>query len=321
PAAEAQYAAAYARIGFGARGLALGNGLVADVFSAGTSPYYNPALAPRLDGQYLDVAAAFLSHDRSLQQAQFAFPLPPRAGASFGIVRAGVDDIDGRDSSGRQTGALSTEEYVVFTAFGVRLSQRVSAGLGLRFYHADLFQDVDPVVSIALSFGLAAQVSDRLAFGLAVDDLLGRYTWDTSDAFGDDGGQTTDRLPIRVRFGGAYELFDGRGLIAAEVEQRVARVERRTGRVTTVGGVPQVVTETEDLRLAETLFHLGAEVWLAQPFGVRIGVDRLGEEAAPAAGFAVRRQLGDLGGRIDYTARLEPYGAGVAHFVGIHLDL
>lgn len=322
--AAAQYAGSYARMGFGARGIAMGGGLVADVFTE-ASPYYNPALAPRIERQALDAAAGFLSFDRSLQHLQFAFPLPPRAGAAVGVVRAGVENIDGRDNSGRHTDDLSTEEYVIFAAFGARLSSRVSGGLGLRFYHADLFEGVDPVVSLGLSLGLAAQVSENLAFGLAVNDLLARYQWDTSDAFGDAGTQTTDRFPVRVQFGGAYRLPAGRGTITAEVETQVVTVERRTERVSEIGGEPTVFTENDKLQLSDTRFRIGGEYWLLQPFGVRVGVDRLGtggtDGISPAAGFAVRQPLGDIAARLDYTAVLEPYGLGVVHFVALHLDL
>lgn len=322
--ATAQYAGSYARIGFGARGIAMGGGLVADVFSE-ASPYYNPALAPRIQRQGLDAAAGFLTFDRDLQHLQFAFPLPPRAGIAVGLIRAGVEGIDGRDNAGYHTGELSTQEYVIFTAFGVRMSERVAGGLGLRFYHADLSPDVDPIVSIALSLGLTAQFTDHLALGFAVDDLLARYRWDTSSAFGASGKQTTDRFPVRVRFGGAYQVAGGRGTITAEVETRVQGAERRTERVVELGGVPQVFTDNERVRLLDTGFHLGAEYWLAEPFALRLGADRLGrgdlEAAAPAFGFALRQPLGEIAARLDYTAVLEPYGLGVMHLVNLHLDL
>lgn len=322
--ASAQYAGSYARIGFGARAIAMGGGLVADVFSQ-ASPYYNPALAPRVQRQGLDAAAGFLSLDRDLQYLQFAFPLPPRAGGTVGLIRAGVEGIDGRDNAGYHTEELSTQEYVIFTAFGVNVSRRVSLGLGLRFYNASFAPDVDDIVTIALSFGLAAQFSDNLALGFAVDDLLGRYNWDTSDAFGDAGKQTTDRLPVRLRFGGAYQVAGGRGTITAEIETRLQSAERRTERVSEIEGVPQVFTENDRVRVTETGFHLGGELWLARPFALRLGVDRLGrgdfEAATPAAGFALRQPLGEIAARLDYTAVLEPYGLGVMHFVNVHLDL
>ena len=71
--------------------------------------------------------------------------------------------------------------------------------------------------------------------------------------------------------------------------------------------------------LARPSARIGGEVWLAEPFAVRAGVDRVGEgalaEARPSAGFAVRRRLNELGLRVDYTATLEPYGTGVLQMV------
>ncbi len=318
--ASAQRAGAFARIGFGARGIGMGGGLVADVFSR-TSPYYNPALAPLGGRQHVDAAAGFLSLDRELQHVQFAFTLPPRAGAAIGVIRAGVSDIDGRDASGYPTGELSVEETAVFTAFGVRLSDAVSGGFGLRFYRADLFDGVDAPVTIGLSLGLAARVSERLAFGLAVDDLLAAYRYDTAEAFGAGGSQTTDRFPVRFRFGAAYELGGGRGLITAEVEGQSQSADRRFFVTRESAGVPQRSTVEERLTLGLTQVRLGAEYWVAGPLGVRAGVDRLGEGAAPTAGIAVRQEIGEVAGRLDYTAVLEPYGLGVMHLVALHLDL
>jgi hypothetical protein len=325
PAAEvaAQAPGSFARVGFGARGIAMGGGLVADVFQE-ASPFYNPALAPMSGAQTVDAAAAFLSLDRELQHAQFSFRLPPRAGAAIGIIRAGVDGIDGRDASGYHTGELSTEESVVFAAFGLRLSDRVSAGFGVRFYRSDLLDGVSAPVTIGGSIGLAARVSERLAFGLAVDDLLARYSWDTSP-IGGGGGRTVDRFPVRFRLGSAYQLGDGRGLLTAEVEGRTHSAAIRRYATREPGGQPQLTIEDERLTLGAVLLRFGGEYWLAEPFGLRLGVDRIGEDglrgAAPAAGFAVRHSLGEISARVDYTALLEPHGLGVMHMVALYIDL
>jgi hypothetical protein len=66
-------------------------------------------------------------------------------------------------------------------------------------------------------------------------------------------------------------------------------------------------------------------VWLADPIGIRIGVDRLGDggfdTARPAIGFALRQRFTDLDARIDYTAALEPYGTGILHMATVRLGL
>jgi len=78
-AAKAQSAGTVARAGFGARGLAVGNALAGDA-SGLTSPWYNPALAPYVRGQNLNLSAALLTHDRQLQFVELGTPLRPRAG-------------------------------------------------------------------------------------------------------------------------------------------------------------------------------------------------------------------------------------------------
>ena len=86
-AAQAQTAGAFARIGFGARGIAMGGAQVADAFGD-ASPYYNPSLAPFTAQQSLSATAAFLTLDRELQYLQFATPLQPRAGIAAGLTQA-----------------------------------------------------------------------------------------------------------------------------------------------------------------------------------------------------------------------------------------
>jgi hypothetical protein len=130
----AQAVGSFTRIGFGARGIGVGNALAADR-SGNTSAFYNPALAPFARGQHLEVATAFMRFDRQLQHLQFGTPLE-RAGIAAGLVHAGVSSIDGRDSNGFHTDDLSTDEFAFFLGFGLRLSERVSAGINLQLFRS-----------------------------------------------------------------------------------------------------------------------------------------------------------------------------------------
>ena len=118
--ASGQATGAFTRLGFGARGNAMGNALSADVFGQ-ASAYYNPALAPFTDRQNLSASVGVMRFDRSLQYLQFAAPLKPRAGITLGLVHAAVTDIDGRDNSGFPTSNFSTYAFALFMAFGLRL--------------------------------------------------------------------------------------------------------------------------------------------------------------------------------------------------------
>ena len=323
PDVQAQAAGVFARMGFGARGVAMSNGLVADAFG-GASPYYNPALAPFIPRQNLAASAALLSHDRELQFLQFAAPLRPRAGIALGLIHAGVSDIDGRDASGYHTETLSTDEFAFFLAFGTRLSGRATAGVGLQLFRADYLDELDPVVSIGLDVGVSVQLTERLRLGLAADDLLARYSWDTAPLYDDEGTTTQDRFPARLRVGGAYVLLGGRALVVAEFESRVSSAEARTSQAGLGTDGPIEVAERERLRLQSSHLRVGGEFFLAEPFAVRAGLGGLGTggaSASPTAGFMVEQDVGSLLVRGEYAFVLEPYAAGTMHLLTLRVFL
>ncbi len=324
PDAQAQYAGAFSRMGFGARGLALGNALVADAMEDG-SPYYNPALAPQATSQNLQASAALMSFDRELQFLQFATPLEPRAGIAGGLIHAGVSNIDGRDNSGYHTQDYSTDEFAVFLAFGTRFSDRVAGGIGLQLYRADVHEELEAVHTLGIDVGLTYQATDVLRIGLAVDDLLARYSWDTSSLYGSGGKTTSDRFPLRVRVGASYRLADGRAQILAEYESSFTSVEYRTRSVQLVGDAPQVVEESERSTAFDGRVRLGGEYQLSDVFTVRGGLDRIGEGVpsglAPAAGFMVAQPVGPISLNGEYAFVLEPHGTGAMHLITLRVFL
>ncbi len=328
PVAHAQQAGAagaFARMGLGARSLTVA-GQVADL-TGHASPFFNPALAPFQPGQGVELSTGLLSFERQWEAVQVGAPLRPRSGIAAGVLHGGVSSIDGRDADGRPTETLSTDEYAFFTAFGLRFSQAVSGGLGLRIYRHTLLEGSQAPTAIGVSLGLAARLSSRLSAGLVVDDLFARYEWNLATV---GGASATDNFPTRVTAGAAYSLGttgDGRprGVIAADVMAGVLRGEAvRPGGVVVVGGGVSPRDTTVDVRLAGIEGRVGGEVWLADVFAVRAGIDRLGGpigEARPALGFAVRRRFDELDVRVDYAAVLEPYGSGIAHMATVRLGL
>ena len=322
--AQAQAAGAFSRMGFGARGVAMSNALVADA-SGHASPYYNPALAPFIPQQSLDASAALMTLDRELQFLQFATPLRPRAGIAVGLIHAAVSDIDGRDGSGYHTQTFSTDEYAVFIAFGVRMASRVTAGLGLQFFRADYFEGVEPVNSIGLDLGLNVEVTEAFRLGMAVDDVLARYSWDTSDLLGSSGRTTSDRFPTRLRLGGSYYLLGRQLLLTAEYESSFTSSEVATRAVRLIGDTPREFFERERLTLHDSRLRFGAEYQPVAAFAVRGGVDRLGDDdfggVRPSAGFMVEQALGSLTARAEYAFVLEPYALGTMHLVTLRFFL
>ncbi len=319
--ALAQSAGAFARMGFGARGLAMGNAVIADV-SGYASPYYNPALAPFIISQNLELSAAAMTQDRQMQFVQLSTPLRPRAGLAVGLIHAGVRNIDGRDGSGYHTGTYSTDEYAFVLAFGVQMLRRASLGVGLQFFHTNLYDGVPAARSIGWDIGLSVRLTDDLSLGAVVDDLLARYSWDTSNI---SGGSTSDAFPMRLRWGAAYRLEGLNLLVSAEYESQIRTAELRRRSVELVGNAPREVFESGELRLHDSRINLGAELELPATLAVRGGISRLMDDRLaafrPGAGFMVERGLGAVLARVEYTFLLEPYALGSMHIVSIRVFL
>ena len=319
----AQAAGSFSRLGFGARGMAMSNALIAD-HSGMTSPYYNPALAPFTARQTLQASVAFMTFDRQLEFLQFASPLPPVGGIAAGLIHAGVSDIDGRTSSGFHTEDLSTDEYSVFLTFGLMLGEKASFGLGLQLFRADYFDDLEAVNSIGIDLGFSLKMSESLSLGFVLDDLLAKYSWDTSSLFSSGGKRTSDNFPTRIRLGTSYSFLDGRARILGEYESRITTQEYRTTQFQDVNQETLEVALVDELQIQENRFRVGGEYQLAESFALRAGVDRIGDsfsDMRPSAGFLVAQPLGQLLIWFEYAFVLESYNTGTMNVLTFRLFL
>jgi hypothetical protein len=314
--ASGQDAGAFARNGFGPRGVAMGNALGA---VAGASPWYNPALAPFTAVQQLDVSAATLSFDRTAQTVQFATP-HLRAGFAVGILHAAVSDIDGRDNAGFHTGMQSVDEFAGYLAFGLRVGSRASAGLALQAFRSDLYDGLDAASTVGIDLGFTLAATDDIRLGLVLDDLLARYSWDSSSLYTEGGRASRDDFPRRVRLAAAMRQLDGRLLVSAEYEAGFSSIETASRRVETIGGTPLEFLDLERITVRDGQLRLGAEGRPVDVLTVRAGIDRIGSGSIrPALGIELDQEIGNLGARFTYTFAREPYGIGSAHYVGLGL--
>ena len=199
-------AGSFSRMGFGPRGMAMGNALISNT-SNGVYSYYNPALAAQSAGTQVDFSTAAMSFDRSLNTASGTFELPPTAGASFSIINANVSDIDGRTSSGYHTDMLSTQEYQIAAAFGQQITDHFSVGIGLKYYISDLHNDLPSATTLGLDIGMLYLFSDRLQAAAVIRDLLASYSWSSGTLYGDNSSARTDDFPKQIQFGLSYQLI------------------------------------------------------------------------------------------------------------------
>lgn len=312
----------FSRMGFDARGIAMGNALVASQ-ATDVSPYYNPALLPASSAQRVSGSAAMLAYDRQLQSLEFTTPLGPTAGVGLGLIHAGVSDIDGRNTDGRHTETLSTDEFALTLSFGNRFAERLSIGVNLSLYQSDVVPDTRPVRGFGIDLGAAYRVSSRVTVAGAVTDLLAKYEWNTSSV---DGQSRTDRFPVRVLVGGSYHTMDGRLRILAEVESRfVGRDRQVPGRIVTTSGGPRQEHRTESVLLHGFQGRIGTSYRPVEILSLRAGLDRVGVAGAdglrPSAGFGLRQEVGELDVRVGYAAALEPYVRSVVNMGTIEVFL
>ena len=135
------FAGAPLRMGFGAKGIGMANATVAwnngDVVG-----YNNPALVPFQETATGAVSVGVLSLDRSLNFLSYTQRLKPSAGLSFGIINAGVGDIQGRDRDGDVTEKYSTSENAFAFSFGLKMSDDLSIGVTTKILYYSLFSEV-----------------------------------------------------------------------------------------------------------------------------------------------------------------------------------
>jgi hypothetical protein len=284
---------AYSRLGFGARGMGLGNAMTA-VATGDLVGYYNPALLPW--GEYRQGGASFgiLSLDRSLNFLSYSQPLPPQAGVSIGIINSGVSDIDGRDGDGAQTGALKTSENQAFLSFGIRTKPGLSIGVTVKFLYYHLYTDLTSS-TVGVDFGLFYPINADLSVGATVRDINSKYRWDSSKLYNQLGGSSDDPFPRLYTVGAAYRVLDSVATVSADLEFSSAKT------VTARAGI---------------------EVPLLRELTLRGGIDRVdlkekGNGVRPAFGFSVGPDVGSLTPRLHYTFVLEPFSPSGLHMISL----
>ena len=282
---------AYSRMGFGARGIGMGNAMTA-VISGDIGGYYNPAAIPLAPYRTLTGSFGLLSLDRSLNFIGFTQTLPPDAGVSAGLINAGVSNIDGRDEDGVQTGSMKTSEDQVFLGFGLKFQSGFSAGVNLKILYYHLYTDFTSVTA-GLDFGVMYRANSDLTFGLTLKDVNSKYKWDSTPLYSDQGTTSDDLFPLRLTAGAAWALPDSIGLLSSDIEFSNART---------------------------VFLRVGAEIPVIRELTLRAGIDRIdlkqnGTGASPAFGFTIGRALSGWTPSVTYVYLVEPFAPSGMHLI------
>ncbi len=227
------YAGSFLRVGLGADRVAMGDCGVG-LNNSGMLWYYNAAGLPHLTKIQALLNYRHMSLDRSLMYAGFAMPVKPNAGVAAGVMRAGIGNIDARDSNGEQFDEYTYSDNLIHGSFGLRPHPRVGIGITIKWMInavPDILEDDKNLYAygLGLDFAMQVQALDNLGIGLQFRDIDGKHSWQNSEVWGDDAGTKDDNLPTQVRFGGAWDpikdltiLFDFVAYMQAAMDDNAA---------------------------------------------------------------------------------------------------
>ena len=299
---------AFSRMGFGARGMGMGNAMSA-VITGELVSYYNPAVTVFQENNSVLTGYSFLSIDRNLNflsyTRRFDFyskkdslvenPKPRNsAGVSLGVINAGVSNIDGRDNNGLPTGELSTSENQFYLAFANRFSEKLSIGITAKFYYYKLFEEIS-TTSFGVDIGVVYKVNDQFTVALAVIDINSKYKWDTSPVYEQNGVITEDKFPNLRKLGVSY-LNKEIGLLAS--------------------------LEYENSSAETNILRAGVEYNIYEGFYLRGGIDQFNLSNTdwpikPALGFSFYKSFGNFKVGVDYAFVIEQYSSNDRHVIGL----
>lgn len=304
-----KYPGAFSRMGFGARGAAMGNSMLA-VIDGNISGYYNPAISSfQKDISFL-AGYTFLSLDRSLNFLSFGknFELGKKrddegnwmkpksiAGLSVGVINSGVSGIEERDNQGIKFGDLSTSENLFFVSVSNQFSDKMSIGLTIRFYYFKLYKDLTST-GVGLDFGVLYRLTDDLTIAALVSDINSKYKWNTNPLYGQQGSVTSNEFAIRKKIGVAYNLRNYNILLTGEFEM---------------------------LDSQNNFVRAGVEYYLVKQFGVRAGLDNYNVSNSeylpkPSFGFTYNYKIKDYVLGLGYAYVVESYSPSDYHILSLN---
>jgi len=302
---------AFSRMGFGARGIGMGNAMSA-ITTGNLVSYYNPALTVFQEGNSFQTSYSFLSLDRSLNFLNFTRKFDfysekdsldenarPRSTAGFtlGIINSGVSNIDGRDNNGIKTDELSTSENQFFLGLANRFSEKLSIGLNIKLYYYKLYEEISST-GIGIDAGALYKINDQLNAAIMVSDINSKYKWDTSPVYEQEGKSTEDKFPLLIKIGVGYQNKE-------------------------IGLNAGIDCENSDA--GTNIIRFGAEYNIFENLYLRGGVDQLDvsntdRPARPALGFSYFKNFSDIIIGVDYAFMIEQYSPHDRHIVGVNVN-
>ncbi len=287
------YPGSFSRMGFGARGMAMGNAVNAVTLGAMGS-YYNPATIAFTDVPTFDASMGLLSLDRSLNFLHFTTHIPPSAGFSVSVINAGVSDIDGRNRDGVHTGYLSTSENLFSFGFGLQFSDRFAGGIAFKLFYFNLYDDMSST-TVGLDLGVIYKVDNRITLSANIKDINSKYKWDSTPLYEQQGRSTTDDFPLLYQIGGSYLSEDKTLLVSIQGEYSDAY---------------------------NFILRAGVEAYMTENIILRGGIEDLTNDELnkPSLGIGIRYPVRDWLPSFNYTLVFEPNAPSNFHVLSVGIE-
>jgi len=269
---------AFLRLGVGARPLGLGSAFVA-LASDASATYWNPAGLTKLERLELQAMYGRLNLGRN--HSFLVFGIPNKIG-SFGVgwINLGITGIEGRDIGGDPTQTFGSAENAIFLSYGKHILSNISLGASFKYLSHSLATKT--AHGYGFDFGVHTKVSDVVSAGLMLQDIGSFLKWNTES-------KHKDELPLSLKL--------GFGVIPSTVPIQVAfDFEKNTQQA------PR--------------YHLGAEYWFPETFGIRAGYDN----GNIVAGFSVEEFIEAYHLQLDYSLSTDKIG-GLIHRISLLLSV
>lgn len=301
---------AFSRMGFGARGMGMGNAL-SSVITGDKIAYYNPALSVYQENNSFQTSYSFLSQDRNLNFLSFTrkFEFGKKdslgnfigkkriAGLSAGILNASVSNFQERDNQGNVLGELNPYENLFFVSLANQFTDKLTIGFTAKFYYSKLYDKVS-TNTFGIDIGALYKVNERITISAMVADLLSKYEWDTTPIYGQNGYSIDDKFPMLRKIGISYFLEQYNIVAALELENTSA---------------------------GNNYLRFGVEYGIYEGLFLRGGLDKFdlsntSVPSRPSLGFSYFYDIANLDIGFNYAFVVEPYSSFDQHIIGIDVN-
>lgn len=198
---EAGGAAAYLKMGVGARAIGMGEAFVG-VAEGGISSFWNPAGLSQMKRPELSAMHADLNLDRKYEFLNFAAPANEKMTWGVSWIHSSIDGIERRAGAsdagyapGDLMGFFDDRENSISGSIAYKSTDKVSLGASLKYLSHDLYtNDAD---GVGIDLGLLFKANEDFSVGLAVKEIGSSLKWNTASNRKDD-------VPVNATVGFKY---------------------------------------------------------------------------------------------------------------------